>query len=62
MDGLNIEQKAKLAYALAIIRESQSLRRWTQRRFGDEVRLLRRDGRGRLQEVYIVCRGERQHS
>jgi hypothetical protein len=62
--GLTAEQKAKLAYALTLIRERQGrLRGWTQDRTGTPphtIRLLRRS-KGKLQEVYEVCRGEPQH-
>lgn len=68
--GLTPEQRAKLAYALTMIRSRQTLRKWTQDRTPDTgtphtIRLLRRDKKGKLQEVYTVCEwdaGTRQHT
>jgi len=58
---LTTEQKAKLAYALAVIRSSQSLRGWSQFRLPEAgspqvLRLLKRSKDGRLAQVYHVVK------
>jgi hypothetical protein len=56
--GLTVEQRAKLAYALAIIRHTQSLRGWSQYRMpaNGEVHTLRllKRVRGKVALVYSV--------
>lgn len=58
---LTTEQKAKLAYALAVIRSNQSLRGWSQYRLPETgnpqvLRLMKRSKDGRLAQVYHVVK------
>lgn len=60
--GLTPYQRAKLAYALEMLRSQGGLKGWTQKRIPETgtahtVRLLKHV-RGKLAQVYEVCRDE----
>lgn len=54
---LTVEQQAKLAYALTVIRSNQSLRGWSQYRMpatGEPtlIRLVKHNRHGRIQQTW----------